>query len=181
MKKGAPAPPVPDLAAAPQAPATDETAKEVPQSGFGRFEYINGTLYQGNWKLHNGAKVKHGHGKITFSHDPLEEYEGDWEDDLMQGYGVYHYTSGAVYSGQWHKGKQHGQGKLQFADGSSYEGAWFDNLMHGEGVYTDSEQVRWPGIYVKGGFESKMQKKLQAERIIKEKRRLYEEKAREFF
>jgi len=53
--------------------------------------------------------------------------------------------------------------------------------MDGEGVYTDSDQVRWPGIYVKGTFESKVQKKLQADRIIKEKRRLYEEKAREFF
>lgn len=54
-------------------------------------------------------------------------------------------------------------------------------MMDGEGIYTDSDLVRWPGIYVKGTFESKMQKKLQAERIIKEKRRLYEEKAREFF
>lgn len=82
----------------------------MPQSGYGRFEYINGTLYSGNWKLLNGQKVKHGHGKITFqsmmtSGFGEEEYEGDWEDDMMHGYGVYKYTSGATYSGQWHKGK----------------------------------------------------------------------------
>ena len=56
----------------------------------------------GNWKLLNGAKVKHGHGKITFSGTTsneigIEEYEGDWEDDLMHGYGVYKYTNGAIY------------------------------------------------------------------------------------
>ena len=90
-----------------------EPVKEIPQSGFGRFEYINGTLYQGNWKLHNGVKVKHGHGKITFpsslgapgSDLGVEEYEGDWEEDLMHGYGTYKYTSGAIYSGNWEKGK----------------------------------------------------------------------------
>lgn len=183
MKKGAPAA-QPEPVVAPTPTTETEPVKEVPQSGFGRFEYINGTLYVGNWKLHNGLKAKHGHGKITYTQGEssgLEEYEGDWEDDLMHGYGVYHYTSGAVYSGQWNRGKQHGQGKMSYADGSSYEGAWVNNLMHGEGVYTDSELIRWPGIYVNGGFESKMQKKLQADKIIKEKRRLYEEKAREFF
>ncbi len=54
--------------------------------------------------------MKHGQGKITFSginaYDMgTEDYEGDWEDDLMHGYGTYKYTSGALYSGQWHKGK----------------------------------------------------------------------------
>ena len=58
----------------------------------------------GNWKLLNGVKVKHGHGKITYpgttaSEYGSEEYEGDWEDDLMHGYGTYKYTSGAVYTG----------------------------------------------------------------------------------
>ena len=87
-------------------PLQKEEHKEVPQSGFGRFEYINGTLYIGNWKLHNGLKLKHGHGKITFSGTTSnefgnEEYTGDWEDDLMHGYGVYKYTSGSIYQGQW--------------------------------------------------------------------------------
>ena len=99
----------------------------------------------------------------------------------MHGYGTYKYTSGAVYSGNWEKGKQQGIGKIKYADGSSYDGQWHENLMHGEGEFVDAEGVHWPGIYVQGTFESKLQKKLQAEKIIKEKRRLYEEKAREFF
>jgi hypothetical protein len=30
-----------------------------------------------------------------------ETYEGSWFEDKMHGYGVYHYTSGAIYSGEW--------------------------------------------------------------------------------
>lgn len=40
-------------------------------------------MYVGNWKLLNGAKVKHGHGKITFAGTTSnefgnEEYDGEW-------------------------------------------------------------------------------------------------------
>ena len=120
----------------------------------------------GNWKLLNGQKVKHGHGKITFTGTTsneigIEEYDGDWEDDLMHGYGTYKYTSGAVYTGQWVKGKMHGQGTKRYADGSSYDGQWEENLMSGEGIYVDSDYIKWEGIFTKGTFESKVQKKLQ--------------------
>lgn len=188
MKKGAPAAPAQPEPVA-QVVTEAEPVKEVPQSGYGRFEYINGTLYVGNWKMHNGAKVKHGHGKITFPSVAAsagndlgsEEYEGDWEDDLMHGFGSYRYTSGAIYNGQWNHGKQEGKGTIKYADGSGYEGAWNANKMHGEGVYIDTEGIKWNGIFVNGTFESKLQKKLQAEKIIKEKRRIYEENARDFF
>lgn len=32
--------------------------------GFGRFEYQNGTIYEGQWKLYNGKKEKHGEGHL---------------------------------------------------------------------------------------------------------------------
>lgn len=41
--------------------------------------------------------------------------------------------------------------------------------------------MKWEGIFVNGSFESKIQKKLHAEKILKDKMKLYEEKAREFF
>lgn len=66
MKKtvGAPVPvPVPEPVAPVEQP---DLTKHLPQSGCGTFEYINGTIYSGNWKLLNGVKVKHGHGKIIF-------------------------------------------------------------------------------------------------------------------
>ena len=58
----------------------------------------------------------------------------------------------------------HGFGKMVYADGTSYEGTWSDNLMHGEGVYVDPDGVQWSGIFVNGSFESKIQKKLKADK-----------------
>lgn len=81
---------------------------DVPQYGHGRFEYRDQTIYVGNWKLFNGNKLKHGHGKVTFpGHNGRggEEYEGDWVEDKMHGQGRYSFTSGAVYTGSWVKGK----------------------------------------------------------------------------
>jgi len=51
-------------------------------------------MYVGNWKMVGGHKVKHGKGKITFpgvsgNAFGLEEYDGDWEDDKMHGFGRY--------------------------------------------------------------------------------------------
>jgi len=130
--------------------------------------------------------VKHGQGKITFAGTTSnefgnEEYEGDWEDDLMHGYGVYKMTSGAIYHGQWLRGKMSGSGLMSYADGSKYDGEWYENAMHGEGVYTDPDQVKWEGIFVFGSFESKIQKKLYLEKLMKDKMKCYEEKAKEYF
>lgn len=53
--------------------------------------------------------------------------------------------------------------------------------MNGEGIYTDSEHIKWEGIFVNGTYESKLQKKLHGEKLIKEKRRQYEERGKDFF
>jgi hypothetical protein len=86
----------------------------IENEGFGRFEYSNGTVYEGHWMLLNNHKVKHGEGVLLHagatSHEKgNEEYSGNWVNDKMEGYGVYKYTSGAIYSGEWRNGKQHGK------------------------------------------------------------------------
>ena len=58
-----------------------------------------------------------------------------------------------------------GQGKMVYADGTSYEGQWSGNQMHGEGVYVDADATPWEGIFVNGSYESKIQKKLKAEKV----------------
>lgn len=67
----------------------------MPKSGYGKFEYVDHTLYVGEWKLQEetGKKVKHGQGKIVFpgavnalnQQIGNEEYDGDWVDDQMHG------------------------------------------------------------------------------------------------
>ena len=88
---------------------------QIETEGFGRFEYGNGTIYEGQWKIvGNNIKVKHGEGTLihagTTAHEKgNEEYRGTWVEDKMEGYGIYKYTSGAIYSGEWKDGKQHGR------------------------------------------------------------------------
>lgn len=37
----------------------------IETEGLGRFEYVNGTVYEGQWKLINGQKMKYGWGKLV--------------------------------------------------------------------------------------------------------------------
>jgi hypothetical protein len=99
----------------------------------------------------------------------------------MHGQGTYKYTSGNVYSGEWANGMMQGFGKMIYADGSSYEGTWVNNLMDGDGVYVDADKITWTGIFVEGQFDSKIQKKLQAEKVIKDKIIAFQSKAQSFF
>lgn len=143
----------------------------MPQEGNGKFEYINGTSYEGEWKIIDGLKMKHGKGRIVHGNSAAdtignEVYEGDWDHDLMHGEGTYTFTNGAVYTGQWIKGKRHGNGRIEYLDGSSYEGQWENDQMHGDGKYTDNDGILWSGIFVNNTFESKIQKKLQTERKV---------------
>lgn len=99
----------------------------------------------------------------------------------MHGKGTYKFTSGNEYSGDWTTNTMNGFGKMVYADGSSYEGYWDENKMHGEGLYIDSDKINWQGIFVNGQYDSKIQKKLQAEKVLKDKIGAFEVKAKNFF
>merc|ERR1712066_744920 len=98
----------------------------------------------------------------------------------MGGQGTYKFTSGNEYTGDFDKGIMSGIGKMVYADGSSYEGQWVNNLMSGEGLYIDSDKIKWEGIFVDGQFDSKIQKKLQAEKVVKDKILQYQDKSKQF-
>jgi len=53
--------------------------------------------------------------------------------------------------------------------------------MHGEGIYLDSDGITWSGIFVEGQYDSKIQKKLLAEKILKDKVKACEQKSLSFF
>ena len=42
-----------------------EAEKAAIETGFGKYEYANGSTYVGNWIVDKGRKVKHGHGKMV--------------------------------------------------------------------------------------------------------------------
>lgn len=49
----------------------------------------------------------------NISQNDKSTYQGEWNNDKMQGFGIYHW-----------------------ADGSNYEGEWFENCMNGKGILT---------------------------------------------
>jgi len=99
----------------------------------------------------------------------------------MHGQGIYKFTSGNTYSGDWVNGVMTGFGKMVYADGSQYEGQWCNNLMDGEGCYVDADKITWNGIFVEGQYDSKIQKKLQAEKVVKDKINQFEQNSKSFF
>lgn len=42
------------------------------------------------------------------------KYEGEYKNDVKNGYGVYTYANGDVYEGQWQDGKKHGRGVYKY-------------------------------------------------------------------
>jgi hypothetical protein len=52
---------------------------------------------------------------------PAAMYEGEFEEGLMHGRGVYSFPNGDIYEGSFVRGSMHGQGKLQRLNGDYYE------------------------------------------------------------
>lgn len=161
---------------------TDEKTKEFPEIiGFGKFEFQNKIVYIGSYKqLKDGRKVRDGYGKIIHptndnSDYGREYYEGEWKDDKMCGFGIYHYSNGDVYEGEWLDDMHHGFGKYFFTDGNRYEGEWKFHKMEGTGKYLDMNNLGWGGEFRNGCFFSKEQAKLKEEkRLLKKLARIKE-------
>ncbi len=49
-------------------------------------------------------------------------YEGEWMNNMRDGYGVQVWPDGARYTGYWLQNKAHGQGKFDHVDGDVYDG-----------------------------------------------------------
>ncbi|CAF0934545.1 unnamed protein product [Rotaria sordida] len=70
----------------------------------------------------------------------LQEYSGDWVDDVRTGQGVYVYAGGSHYEGQYKDNKKHGKGTFVWGPdtkyaGDKYTGDWVDDVRTGQGVY----------------------------------------------
>ena len=78
------------------------------------------------------------------------QYEGQWRNGRMDGYGVLTYPDGWRYEGEWQNGQMIGQGTLSHPDGWQYTGAWRDGKMDGEGVLTYPDGWKYVGQWREG-------------------------------
>ena len=125
-------------------PEPEQVEPELPTFGYGKFEYRDQSTYQGNWKMFEGHKVKHGHGRATYAGlkgHGKEEYDGDWLEDRMHGYGKYVFTSGAHYTGQWHNGKMHGKGQVTLPNRQVMNVTWVHGQLQGSASLQQGRQT----------------------------------------
>ena len=105
--------------------------------------FEDGTMYRGE---HVEGK-KHGKGKYVW--EDGSSYEGDFNNDVVEGRGVFKDAEG-VYTGQFLDNMQHGEGKLVGEGGITYEGQFFETLKHGEGTMTWPDGLQYVGQWKNG-------------------------------
>lgn len=126
-------------------------------NGLGTYTWKSGNVYSGSWL--NG--VRNGEGKLTYgpeSPNAGEEFEGSWENNQMDGYGVYKWPDGGSYDGQWKNGKRDGFGVRTWADGSNYSGWWENHTRQGRGVFTSHDGTTVEGSWHNGQLHGKGRK-----------------------
>jgi hypothetical protein len=137
-------------------------------SGFGRFDFSSGDVYEGEWK----GGMKHGKGTYTWANndarrlDRRSVYDGEWFNDNEHGHGkhtIYYVVSGKdlvkTYDGEWANGKHHGNGTETnngwangkwAAENKTYDGQWVEGKHHGRGKYTYTCGTVYIGDFVAG-------------------------------
>ena len=70
-----------------------------------------------------------GHGVYVWHTGAV--YEGNWQNDEMEGIGSYTYPNGKSYHGEFRRNKRHGKGRLLNKHGKVlYDGLWVDDKQY---------------------------------------------------
>lgn len=96
-------------------------------SGFGKFKYENGDVY-----------------------------EGEFYDDKREGFGVYIWKTGEKFTGESLGNVFSGFGVMEFADGTKYIGDFKNGEFDGEGEKTYKNGTKQTGIFEKGKYLGKI-------------------------
>ncbi len=96
-------------------------------SGFGKFQYANGDVY-----------------------------EGEFYDDKREGFGIYKWKTGEKYLGESIADVFTGFGRMEYSDGTIYVGQFKDGDFDGEGEKTYADGTKKTGIFGKGKFLGKI-------------------------
>ena len=109
--------------------------------------YPDGSRYIG--LIING--LKEGKGNFVWGKNG-DKYEGEWNNDLMDGKGIYYFNNepwkGDKYEGDFKNGKKEGKGVYYYKSGDRYEGDWKDNKKDGNGIYYYNNGDREVGDYL---------------------------------
>ena len=83
-------------------------------------------------------------------------YEGEFKDDKLSGKGrIIFKIEGHVYEGQFDNNEINGFGTFKWKNGDSYTGFMVNGKMHGKGKYTYNNGVIYEGVYNNGVKQGK--------------------------
>jgi len=111
--------------------------------------YSNGNTYKGYWKKNRR------HGKGVFKSKTTGKFDGDFKDDINEGFGVWYKLNGDIYSGEWKDGQMHGRGVINYIDGSQFEGEFKHGMRDGYGIDITSTGEKIKGQWKQGKSNGK--------------------------
>ncbi|CAD8145490.1 unnamed protein product [Paramecium pentaurelia] len=133
----------------------NQAQEPVGITGQGVEQWPDQTQYQG--LIVNGKKQ--GKGILTWplkeNQKQQEQYEGEFDNNLFDGFGIYKWNDGKVYEGRWKQGKRHGYGKYQGIN-QKYEGQFENDLYQGQGTLTIGDKII-SGEFFKGKMNGEME------------------------
>ena len=112
--------------------------------GRGTFRYVNGNVYEGEYK----AGLEEGRG--TYRWADGEVHDGEYKAGQMEGRGTYRFADGTVFDGEYKGDNMQGRGTYWYADGAVYDGEYKANNMEGRGTYWYANDVVEVGCYEAG-------------------------------
>ena len=132
----------------------------------------------GEYKGYFLADKRHGKGELLykdFDYYFPKRYDGDWENDKIQGRGVMEYNDNSMYSGYWKNGVREGEGTLFFNNGEpitdvdgkiltdkhgikkyknsdTYIGCWDKDMRVGQGLMIFKNKNEYNGVWKSDKF-----------------------------
>jgi hypothetical protein len=92
---------------------------------------------------------KNGNGKLTYK-KMNDVYEGEFQDNMITGYGFYIWANQDSYKGTFINGKMHGRGHYKWPDGGEYVGEYVNNIKEGQGRFKWSNGKIFEGPFKAG-------------------------------
>eukprot|EP01034_Spumella_vulgaris_P021930 gene21930-28010_t len=102
------------------------------------------------WRYRGGAEGDKRDPDVRYAFGDV--YEGQWENDLKHGYGVYKFVCGEVYRGHFHHDKASGSGHNAYENGDSYKGQYEADKPHGQGVFSFHDGSVYTGNFKAGHY-----------------------------
>ena len=118
--------------------------KNYKKEGKGRIE-CKTYIYEGDFV----NDKKKGKGKLIYNENG-NMYEGEFDNDDINGYGLYTFKNKHSYEGEFLNGFFHGKGLYKWPDGCYFKGEYIKGVREGNGEYKFSDGKIYKGPFSNG-------------------------------